>query len=142
MALWATTVFIGHDGSICSTSTPGSTTTITGSPKLFWVGLIVTFSFEVIFFIQTVRFGRREIAPRLSQRQWIWYCTGALATGVVFWAVTKACLDDPLYLMTFLVTFGMRAPGTIPFMISRGTIPAPACGRCGPTWVSALPTSP
>jgi hypothetical protein len=35
--------------------------------------------------------------------------------------VSKYYLDDPLYLVTFLVTFGMCAPATIPLMIRRGT---------------------
>ncbi|MFE3000568.1 hypothetical protein ACFXG4_36895 [Nocardia sp. NPDC059246] len=120
MALWATTVFIGHDGSYLLKYNDWFHHYDHWFPKLFWVGLIVTFSFEVIFFVQTVRFGRKEIAPRLSQAQWTAYCLGALVTGIVFWAVTKHYLDDPLYLMTFLVTFGMCAPATIPFMIRRG----------------------
>jgi len=90
-------------------------------PKPFWVGLIVTFSFEVTFFVQTVRFGREELGPRLSQAQGTAYCLGALATGIVFWAAAKDSLDDPLYLMTFLVTYGMCAPATLALMIRRGT---------------------
>lgn len=120
MALWATTVFIGHDGSYLLRFGTWFHHHTHWFPKLFWIGLIVTFSFEVIFFIQTILFGRKEIAPRLSQTQWTWYCMGALVTGVGFWAVTKSYLDDPIYLMTFLVTFGMCAPATIPFMIKRG----------------------
>lgn len=125
MALWATTIFIGHDGSYLLHAdqwfngydgVPGS-----WFPPLFWVGLIVTFTFECIFFVQTVRFGRREIAPRLTQQQWVGYCLGALVAGFVFWSVVKTYLDDDLYLMTFLVTFGMCAPATIPAMIRRGS---------------------
>jgi hypothetical protein len=120
MALWATTVFIGHDGSYLLMFRTWFHVYDHWFPKLFWVGLIVTFSFEVTFFVQTIRYGRAEIAPRLSQPQWIAYCAGALVTGVVFWAVAKTYLNDPLYLMTFLVTFGMCAPATIPLMIRRG----------------------
>lgn len=124
MALWATTVFLGHDGSYLLKANdwfngyegvPGN-----WFPPLFWVGLIVTFSFECIFFVQTIRYGRKELAPRLTQQQWTAFCLFAAVTGIVFWAVTKAYLDDELYLMTFLVTFGMCAPATIPLMIRRG----------------------
>ncbi|MUL65939.1 hypothetical protein BOO86_15795 [Mycobacterium sp. CBMA 234] len=121
MALWATTVFIGHDGSYLLKFPDWFTSDGHWFPKLFWVGLIVTFSFEVTFFVQTVRFGREEMAPTLDQKQWTAYCFGALVTGVVFWAVAKSYLNDPIYLMTFLVTFGMCAPATIPLMVRRGS---------------------
>jgi hypothetical protein len=124
MALWATTVFMGHDGSylLMANDWFNGYEGVPGNwfPPLFWVGLIVTFSFECIFFVQTIRYGRQEIAPRLSQQQWTAYCLLAAVTGIVFWAVTKTYLDDELYLMTFLVTFGMCAPATIPLMIRRG----------------------
>lgn len=124
MALWATTVFIGHDGSFLIhphhwfsdfNNTPGHWLL-----PLFWFGLIVTFTFELIFFSQTLRWGRIEYAPRLTQTQWILYCMGALAAGVVFWSITKSYLSDSIYLMTFLVTFGMCAPATIQSMVRRG----------------------
>ena len=120
MALWATTVFIGHDASYLLNYDDWFTTYDHWFPKLFWVGLIVTNMFEMIFFVQTVRHGRRELAPRMTQAQWLVYCVGALVTGVVFWSVTRSYLDDPLYLMTFLVTFGMCAPATFAFMVRRG----------------------
>src|SRR5262249_21740828 len=120
MSLWATTVFIGHDGSYLLKFHTWFHEYNHWFPKLFWVGLIVTFSFEVIFFAQTIRFGRKEIAPRLSQGQWPVDCLGALVTGLLFWGVAKAYLDAPFYLMTFLVPFGMCAPATIPLMIRRG----------------------
>lgn len=117
MALWATTVFIGHDGSYLLHFRTWFFDYDHWFPKLFWVGLIVTFTFECIFFVQTVRFGRKSMQPQMTQTQWTVYCMGALVTGIVFWAVTKAYLNDPLYLMTFLITLGMCAPATIPFML-------------------------
>jgi len=121
MALWATTVFIGHDGSYLLKFNEWFRHYDHWFPKLFWVGLVITFCFEVIFFVQTIRFGRNELGPTLGQAQWTAYCFGALATGIVFWGVAKYYLDDPLYLMTFLVTYGMCAPATIPLMVRRGT---------------------
>lgn len=120
MALWATTVFIGHDGSYLLRFDDWFHDYNHWFPKLFWVGLVVTFSFEVVFFVQTFRFGRKELAPGLGRAQWSAYCLGGLLYGVVSWAIVKHYLDDPLYLVTFLVTYGMCAPATIPFMIRRG----------------------
>lgn len=121
MALWATTVFMGHDGSYLLNYHDWFTTYDHWFPQLFWLGLVVTFTFECIFFVQTVRYGRAELAPGMTQAQWTAYCLGALTTGVVFWSVTRSYLDDPLYLMTFLVTFGMCAPATIALMVRRGS---------------------
>ncbi|MFJ9390497.1 hypothetical protein ACIRON_16855 [Nocardioides sp. NPDC101246] len=120
MALWATTAFMGHDGSYLLNYDDWFNRYDHWFPQLFWVGLIVTFTFECIFFVQTVRYGREENAPGMSQPQWVAYCLGALVTGVVFWSVVRTYLDDPLYLMTFLVTFGMCAPATLGLMVRRG----------------------
>lgn len=120
MALWATTVFIGHDGSYLLRYDEWFNGYDHWFPKLFWVGLIVTFSFEVIFFALTVRHGRKELAPHLSELQWRLYCVGALVTGVLFWTIVKRVLDDPLYMMTFVITLGMCVPATVPLMVRRG----------------------
>lgn len=120
MALCATTVFIGHDASYLLNYDDWFVTYDHWFPKLFWGGLIVTNLFEMIFFVQIVRYGRRELAPRMTQPHWSAYCLGALVTGVAFWSVVRSYLDDPLYLMTFLVTFGMCAPATFAFMVRRG----------------------
>jgi hypothetical protein len=120
MALWATTIFIGHDGSYLLRYDDWFNGYDHWFPKLFWVGLIVTFSFEVIFFALTVRYGREELAPRLTERQWQLYCLGALVTGVLFWTIVKSVLSDPLYMMTFVVTLGMCVPATLPLVLRRG----------------------
>ncbi|KQY58224.1 hypothetical protein ASD11_00700 [Aeromicrobium sp. Root495] len=124
MALWATTIFIAHDGSFLIHARHWFTDYegVAGAwmLPLFWCGLIVTFGFELVFLGQTIRYGRNEYAPRLSQRQWLGYVLAALAVGMVFWSVTKTYLDDPIYLMTFLVTYAMCAPATIQALARRG----------------------
>jgi len=121
MALWATTVFMGHDGSYLLKYDTWFGTYDHWFPKLFWVGLIVTFTFEVIFFAQTIRYGRKELAPNLSQRLWTVYCLGAAVVGILFWVIVKSVLDDPLYMMTFVITLGMCVPATIPLLLRRGS---------------------
>ncbi|WP_182379299.1 hypothetical protein [Nocardioides sp. WS12] len=124
MALWGTTIFIAHDGSFLVNAEHWWTDYdgVAGAwmLPLFWCGLIVTFSFEAVFFSQTVRYGRNEYAPRLTQGQWTAYCVAALAVGIIFFAVAKAYLDDPIYLMTFLVTYAMCAPATFQAVARRG----------------------
>ncbi|NMO91697.1 hypothetical protein [Actinomycetospora sp. TBRC 11914] len=73
-------------------------------PKLFWVGLLVTFSFEVVFLYQSFRHGRREAGLAMSRGSWNLYVVGAIVLGLVLWAVAKETLADPLYLMTFMLT--------------------------------------
>lgn len=124
MALWGTTLFIAHDGSFLINAQHWFTDYdgVAGAwmLPLFWCGLIVTFSFELIFFSQTIRYGRAEYAPRMTQAQWTAYCYAALAVGITFWSIAKTYMDDPIYLMTFLVTYGMCAPATMQALARRG----------------------
>jgi len=120
MALWGTAIFLAHDGNYlldygkCSTLRPLV-------PETVLVALCVTFTFELVFFSQIVRFGRAEFAPALSQRMWTLYCVGAVAAGVIGWAIVKRVLDDDLYLVSFMVTILLCGPSSMPIMMRRGT---------------------
>lgn len=67
-------------------------------PKLFWVGLVVTTGFEVLFVAQLLRYGRAELAPRLDQRTFTAAVLAAIAISAVLWEVVKGTMADPLYL--------------------------------------------
>ncbi|WP_205698815.1 hypothetical protein [Conexibacter sp. SYSU D00693] len=73
-------------------------------PKLFWVALVFTFTFECVYLSQTLRYGRREWAPALTQAQFRLWVVATVALGVVLWKVAKDALEDDLYLAAFMVT--------------------------------------
>lgn len=121
MALWGTAIFLAHDGNYLLDYGKWFNTYDHWFPKLFWVALCVTFTFELVFFSQIVRFGRAEFAPALSQRMWTLYCVGAVAAGVIGWAIVKRVLDDDLYLVSFMVTILLCGPSSMPIMMRRGS---------------------
>jgi hypothetical protein len=89
--------------------------------ELFFAGILVTFTLEVVMMSQTLRYGRSEIAPSLSQRT---YVIGMLAAAVGvcgIWALVKVAVGDDLYLMAFMVAIAVAAPFGTAQMLRRGT---------------------
>jgi len=97
--------------------------------KLFWLALVFTVLTELVFLYMILRFGRKEMAPTLGQRQF----TAALLLGMlvmaVAWETVKRLIGDELYIDYFhlanlagpafaaamLLRRGNRA-GTTPFI--------------------------
>jgi hypothetical protein len=70
---------------------------------------------------QTIRFGREEFAPHLSQRNFTLVVLGAVVAGAVIWAVVKQILDDPLYLTSFTITIVWCLPSATALLMRRGS---------------------
>lgn len=87
--------------------------------QLFWVALIATSAFEVLFLVQIVRFGRAELAPGLSQAQFTAVCLAAVVLGAGAWGLVKSAIDDPLYLISFLVTATLCVPAGASVLLRR-----------------------
>ena len=119
-ALWATTLFAAHDGNYLLNAHRWFSTYGHWFPELFCFALVVTFGFEVVFIAQTIRFGRPEIAPRLSQRAFAAVVAGALVAAAVIWAVVKQVIADPLYLTSFTVTIAWCLPSATALLLRRG----------------------
>jgi hypothetical protein len=69
--------------------------------KLFWVALVLTVAWELAFTAQLVAYGREELAPFLSRRQWVGAVAGAVMLSGGTWAALKAYISDDLYVWTF-----------------------------------------
>jgi hypothetical protein len=69
--------------------------------KFFWVALCFTVMFELLYLSMILRFGRKEIAPELSQPQFVASVLGALV--VMFFAYTfiKTRMGDTLVIDYF-----------------------------------------
>jgi hypothetical protein len=89
LALFATTLFAAHDGNYLIDAHRWFSTYGNWFPELFWFALVVTFGFELVFVRQTVRYGREELAPRLSQRAFTVYVAAAILATCALWAVVK-----------------------------------------------------
>jgi hypothetical protein len=111
MALWMTALWWPHDGSyLLHAGDWFGGRYDHWFMQLFWFAIIVTFLAECTFFGQTVRFAREELSPGCSQREHAIRMVGALAAGVVSWALLKGALRDPLYLLSFMGTLLWGCP--------------------------------
>lgn len=95
--------------------------------KLFWAALVLTVACELVFLGLIIRFGRREIAPMLTQGQF----TGVILAGVVFtmvvWEFVKGLIGDELYVTYFHLANLAGPPFMAALMLRRrsaaGTTP-------------------
>jgi hypothetical protein len=121
LALFATTLFAAHDGNYLIDAHRWFSTYGNWFPELFWFALVVTFGFELVFVRQTVRYGREELAPRLSQRAFTVYVAAAILATCALWAVVKQIIVDPLYLTSFTVTITVCVASATALMLRRGS---------------------
>jgi hypothetical protein len=78
--------------------------------QLFWFAIIVTFLAESVFAWQTIKYGSDELSPGRSQREQAARILGAMAAGVISWALVKGALEDDLYLLSFMATLLWGGP--------------------------------
>ena len=69
--------------------------------KLFWLALVFTVLCELVFLHMTLRFGRKELAPSLSQRQFSALVLASLAVMWIVWEQIKRLIGDVLYIDYF-----------------------------------------
>jgi hypothetical protein len=105
-----TLVYLAHDGSYLLLLSKWWGEYQHWFTQLFWVALSVTFAGEVVIFAQTLRYGRAELAPGLSQRTYVTLMLAALAATAGAWAGVKNALGDQLYLLSFMALGGRRRP--------------------------------
>lgn len=102
--------------------------------KLFWVGLIVTNLQELCFLYLTLRYGRRELAPQLSQPAFVALVLAGLAGAFIAWIAVKSVLADELWLFTFGWTVWFCIPFVIPMMLRRNS----SVGQSRLAWVAYI----
>lgn len=72
--------------------------------KCWAIALIFTSAIEFALCWQVYRYGRQDLMPRLSQRQWGFSVVGCLIGIGVVWVMVKTILVDDLFLIAFAVT--------------------------------------
>ncbi|KQY58197.1 hypothetical protein ASD11_00565 [Aeromicrobium sp. Root495] len=100
-------------------------------PKLFWALITLTVVSEIIFIAQTVKYGKEELAPRVTEWQWRLGLLGGCAAMFVAWAWLKQSMDDPIYLDIFALTV-LSYPGVaIMTLLRRRTRRGMSMTMCG-----------
>jgi hypothetical protein len=89
--------------------------------KLYWVAMVCTSLVEVLFVVQLMRFGRPELAPKLSSSAFNVAVLIALAGTTVIWLALKRVIADDLFQVTFALTAAMFPPFGMALLLRRGS---------------------
>ena len=89
--------------------------------QLYWVGLVITNIEECFFLYLTLKYGRKEYMPNVSQRMWVTIIFLALGGAFVAFVALKQVLADELWLFTFGLTLWFCVPLVIPMMLRRNS---------------------
>jgi uncharacterized membrane protein len=65
--------------------------------KLFWLGLLTAVVLELIFFSQVIKYGKDELVPGISTRNFILGLVAFQIGATVTWEYFKYVMGDPLY---------------------------------------------
>ena len=76
---------------------------------------------ELVFLWLTLRFGRKEFAPRLTQPQFTALVLAWLAMMVVGFELVKSWIGDPLYINYFHLANLIGPPFAAAMVVRRGT---------------------
>jgi hypothetical protein len=119
LPLFCTLFWFAHDGSYVYRYSDWFGTYSHWFPKLFWVGLVVTSGFEVVFVAQLLRYGRKELAPQVDQGTFTAAVVAAIVASALIWEVVKGSLADPLYLYSLGVAIVAYPPFGMALLIQR-----------------------
>jgi hypothetical protein len=86
------------------------------------VALIFTSAIEFALCFQVYRYGRQELMPKLTQRQFGAAIVGALLGISAMWLTVKGIIDDPLFLIAFAVTAWMPPVFSTVLLCGRGSM--------------------
>ena len=86
------------------------------------MALIFTSAIEFALCFQVYRYGRQELMPKLTQRQFGAAIVGALLGISAMWLTVKGIIDDPLFLIAFAVTAWMPPVFSTVLLCGRGSM--------------------
>jgi len=69
--------------------------------ELFWAALVLTVTFEVVYLVQVLQYGRRELLPDATQAQFAALVGAGVVGAIICWEAVKLVFDDPLYAGSF-----------------------------------------
>jgi hypothetical protein len=71
--------------------------------ELFWGALLFTVMFEVLYMVQAIQYGRKELLPSASPRQFAALITAGAVSAVVVWNFLNHSMGDPIAVAYFSV---------------------------------------
>jgi hypothetical protein len=103
-------------------------------PKLLTVQFTGTVIFELLYTRQIIRYGRKEHAPSLTQKQWTALVIIGLAFTFGVWKVIKVAYADPGYIWGTAMTLVLYPPFAIGLAMRRRS----SAGQTREMWVGFL----
>jgi hypothetical protein len=112
--------------------------------ELFWGALLFTVMFEVAYIVQAIRYGRKELLPSSTPRQFAALIVAGAAAAVIVWNFLNHSMGDPIAIAYFSI-----ANAALPLMYigilmrrrsSAGTAPVVWWGYLGmiTCWFAAI----
>jgi len=89
--------------------------------KLFWGALCLTVAFEILYLYMILRFGRKEIAPQMTQPRFVATVLGALVATFVAYNFIKSQMVDTLVIDYFCLANLAGPMFGLPLMVRRKT---------------------
>lgn len=89
--------------------------------KLFWFGLLLALVLEVLFLLQVLKYGRKELMPAGTKRQFTVILAMTLVAGVVIHEFFKGFFGDPLYQLDPTLTMMIYPLFSAAMLIRRGS---------------------
>ncbi|TAM64502.1 hypothetical protein [Mycobacterium sp.] len=71
--------------------------------ELFWGALLLTVTFEVAYIVQAIQYGRKELLPSSTPRQFALLIVSGAAAAVIIWNFLNYSMDDPIAIAYFSV---------------------------------------
>jgi hypothetical protein len=69
--------------------------------ELFWVALVFTVTFEVAYIVQAIQYGRKELLPSSTPRQFGALMVAGAAAAVIVWNFLNHSMGDPIAIAYF-----------------------------------------
>ena len=86
--------------------------------KLFWVALVFTVAFELLYLSMILRFGRKELAPDMGQPQFVATVLGGLVLMFIAYTFIKTRMGDTLVIDYFCLA-NLAGPAFGWYLVSR-----------------------
>jgi hypothetical protein len=87
--------------------------------KAWWVALVFTTAIEFSLVGMVIKYGRKELAPWASPREFALLVVLATAAIGILWLFVKSALNDPLFLVSFPITAFWALPFSTALMLKR-----------------------
>jgi hypothetical protein len=71
--------------------------------ELFWAALLFTVTFEVAYIVQAIQYGRKELLPSSTPRQFAALIVAGAAAAVIVWNFLNDSMGDPIAIAYFSI---------------------------------------